>query len=188
LYPGAQPGGTVLSKVGERGRAVGAVQQERARDVDGLRAAWRRRHPEVRVIPVSIGASTASVIADPPVDPLCWNVPEYCSWCTNGGPASARKDPGVIYIDGTMSGVPPVPLELQVDLSLHGNSSDIRTRVPRSVYGRLRVGDIVTVVYDSVEGHLFRVVRLTQGDRNVQLPALPAASLDERPQAEGHDA
>lgn len=63
------------------------------------------------------------------------------------------------------------PLAINVDLTVFGDSDVIVTRVPRSVFGRLRVGDVVLVVDDSVQPRQFRVDELTNGGRDVRLVA-----------------
>lgn len=71
-----------------------------------------------------------------------------------------------------MPGPPRRPIELTVDLTIFGDAPDvIETRVPRSVYGSLRVGDIVTVVDDSAEPQRYQVSDLTNGGRDVRLRA-----------------
>lgn len=71
-----------------------------------------------------------------------------------------------------MSGPSREPIKLTVDLTIFGDAADvIQTRVPRSAYGKLHVGDIVTVVDDSAEPQQYQVADLTNGGRDVRLRA-----------------
>jgi hypothetical protein len=54
----------------------------------------------------------------------------------------------------------------------------IDTRVPRSVFGKLRIGADVHVVDDSVEPQLYRVIGLSNGERDVRLLALGPGSIE----------
>jgi hypothetical protein len=61
------------------------------------------------------------------------------------------------------------PLSVHVDLTVFGLSPVIETRLPRSVYGRLAVGDEVFVYDDDVEPRPFRVDGLHNQGRDVRL-------------------
>ena len=72
-----------------------------------------------------------------------------------------------------MPGPPRESIELTVDLTIFGDTAEvIETRVPRSVFGKLQVGDIVTVVDDSAEPRRYQVSALTNGGRDVRLQAI----------------
>ena len=73
-------------------------------------------------------------------------------------------------------------LQLQLDLTVFGDAEVIETRVPRAVFGRLSVGDVVMVVDDSVEQRLYLVAELSNGDRDVRLLAVdPVSAAARRP-------
>lgn len=60
---------------------------------------------------------------------------------------------------------------VHVDLTVFGLSPVIETRLPRSVYGPLAVGDEVFVYDDDVEPRLFRVDGLCNQGRDIRLTA-----------------
>ncbi len=62
-------------------------------------------------------------------------------------------------------------MRIQVDLSVFGDAPIIETRVPRSVFGQLHVGDEVLVVDDGVSPRPFTVEALSDGDRDARLIA-----------------
>jgi hypothetical protein len=75
-----------------------------------------------------------------------------------------------------MSETPPL---LHVDLTVFGADADvIDTRVPRSLFGRLRLGDSVSVGDGDVTTGLYRVVELTNGERDVRLLNIGPTSIE----------
>ena len=60
-------------------------------------------------------------------------------------------------------------VRINVDQTVFGDSKVIETRLPRSVFGRVQVGDDGLVYDDSVEPRRFQVAALLNDGRDVGL-------------------
>lgn len=68
-----------------------------------------------------------------------------------------------------MNTTTPDLVRINLDLTVFGDAPVIETRLPRAVLGRLRVGQDVLVLDDSVEPRRYRVEALTNHGRDVRL-------------------